>query len=71
MKVSIMLKEDAQVQIFEGVADAFQRGDFYCFFSDGKLYKFPIQNIHHLIEDFSNKPFSALERLMINENKTR
>lgn len=51
MKVIIYLKETSQ-SIEYSARNTYQKGDMYCVY-DGKLvYKYPIQNIWRIVEDY-------------------
>jgi hypothetical protein len=52
MVVVIELKETSQALTYENVSNTYTKGDLYCVYVDGLVYKFPLGNIWRITETY-------------------
>ena len=56
MKVEIHLKEQSQPILIKDVINTYQKGSLFCIYvKDNDVYKFPIDNIFRIKEDYKNE----------------
>ena len=55
MRVGLTLHETSQTLWFENVRNTYEKGSFYCLYTDGQVNKFPITDIFSVIEDYGDK----------------
>lgn len=51
MRVQVQLTETAQPLEHEAT-NAYTKGDLYCVYADGKVYKYPLNNVWRIVEDY-------------------
>lgn len=54
MKVKISLVETSQVIEHENVKNTYTKGPMFCVYEDGVVYKYPVNNIWRVTEDYGD-----------------
>lgn len=51
MKVQVHLKETSQPIVHEAL-NAYTKGSFYCVYVDKQVFKYPLDNIWRIVEEY-------------------
>lgn len=55
MKVEIHLNEQSQPIVVENVINTYQKGDLFCVYCKDEVYKFPINHIFRIKENYKDE----------------
>lgn len=53
IEVKVELKETSQPLIYLRAENTYTKGDLFCVYENGKVYKFPLANVWRITEAYS------------------